>query len=190
MYNNDYINPHDFESSLVIQPIAYIIEYCGESMEKTKIFYLMFLIDFFSLVSQGRFISRDFYYFDGDEDEYGQYYDVDIYMYTWERILWGNITNGYITEDENGYVVLLQSHNTEFITEYEKEYIHPILEGFSHYTTDELASICSCFNVFDIRTYLTQESILYNDAVHPYLQPYMRDVEYAREAHQYHGDYK
>lgn len=187
--NTENINPHTHDNMRIIQLLAYITEYSGGTIEKMKLFYLMFLSDFFSLVVFARFMSKDYYYFDitYEDDENSVF---DIYMYRGNQILEGGVVNGYIFEDEGGVVHLIKSHDSEFINEEETQYIHPIMEHFGNMTTDQLADICAGFNVFQPGEFLTQESILWNENYHELLIPFLYNIKNARETYPYTRDYQ
>lgn len=180
-------NPHAPEYKILIQLFTYLVENLNWRVEKQKLYYIMFLTDYISLMHQAKFLSKDNYYFDYT---YWEWDIIDIFMVNWEAILNATIPNGYIVEGDDGYVNLLQTHLKEFISEdYEKIYLNEAIAVFWEYTVDQLADICYPFFNWEIWLPLTQESLIYNENIHPVLQPYIEHIEYIKREHAMMNNY-
>lgn len=179
-------NPHSPEYRILIQLYTYIVENLWGRIEKQKLYYMMFLTDFISLMYQAKFLSKDTYYFDYT------YWDsdiVDIFMVNGETIFNANVPNWFIVETEDGYINLLQSHLKEYVDDYERMLLDEAINKFWEYNVDQLADICACFNVSDIWEPITQESMIYNENIHELLQPYLEYIESIKQEHAMMNNY-
>lgn len=180
-------NPHAPEYKILIQLFTYLVENLNWRVEKQKLYYIMFLTDYISLMHQAKFLSKDTYYFDYT---YGEGDILDIFMINWEAIFNASTPNGYIVEWDDWYVNLLQTHLKEFISDdYEKIYLNEAISVFWEYTVDQLADICAWFFTWEVWVELTQEWLIYNENIHPLLHPYIQHIEYIKREHAMMNNY-